>query len=270
MGTDSEAFGPIVGRDYFYQAWASLLTNQADFDGAAAAYRKRIDVNANSAEAHRQLGEIYFLQGRHDEAIAEFQVAVWLDPKDAKAHAAAGQSYVRLSKWPEAIAALQRALTLDGSLREARYALGTVLMRTGKTEDARRELDLFARQQAEAEEAGQREFQMDALRRQAAKEALARDHDQAVMHYREVAAIDPGPRSQRDLGIALLRAQRASEAVEPLAQAQGADETADGYVHLITALTASGRTEEAAQQRALYQQHVLRLRMERVKELGGR
>ena len=40
--------------------------------------------------------------------------------------------------------------------------------------------------------------------------------------------------------------------------------------HLITALTASGRTEEAAQQRALYQQHVLRLRMERVKELGGR
>jgi len=266
---DSEAFGPIVGRDYFYQAWAGLLVNQADFDGAVAVYRKRVDVNANSAEAHRQLGEIYFLQGRHEEALTEFQVAVWLDPKDAKAHAAAGQSYVRLSKWPEAISALQRALALDGSLREARYALGTVLMRTDRTEDARREFDLFARQQAEAEDAGRREFQLDALRRQAAKEALAGNHEQAVIHYQEVASMDDGPRAQRDLGIALLRAQRASEAVEPLARAQAAEETADGYAHLINALAASGRAEEAAQQRSLYRQHLLRLRMERVKELGG-
>ena len=44
-------------------------------------------------------------------------------------------------------------------------------MRAGKTEDARREIALFARQQAEAETAGQREFQLDALRRQAAKDA---------------------------------------------------------------------------------------------------
>ena len=138
---DSESFGPIVGRDRFYQAWGSLLVNQADFDGAVVAYPKRIDVNANSAEAHRQLGEIYFLQGRDEEALTEFSVAAWLDPKDAKAHAAAGQVYARLSKWPDAIAALQRALALDGSLREARYALGTVLMRAGKTDEARRELD---------------------------------------------------------------------------------------------------------------------------------
>ena len=150
-----------------------MLVNQADFDAAVAAHVKRIEVNANNAEAHRQLGEIYFLQGRHDEALTEFLVAAWLDPKDAKAHAAAGQSYVRLSKWPEAIAVLQRALALDSGLREARYALGTVLMRTGKTDEARRELELFARQQAEAQAAGQREFQLDALRRQAAKEALA-------------------------------------------------------------------------------------------------
>jgi tetratricopeptide (TPR) repeat protein len=266
---DSERFGPIVGRDYFYQAWGSLLVNQADFDGAVTMYLKRVDVSANSAEAHRQLGDIYFLQGRHDEALTEFLVATWLDPQDAKAHAAAGQSYVRLSKWPEAVAALQRALALDGSLREARYALGTVLMRTGKSEDAKRELDLFARQQAEAEAAGQREFRLDALRRQAAKEALAGDHVQALAHYREVVDIDPGPRSQRDVGIALLRAKRFTEAIEPLRNAQQAEETAEGFVYLIDAFTAAGNAAEAEQQRGLYRQHLARVRNERVRGLGG-
>jgi len=266
---DSEPFGPIVGRDYFYQSWGSLLVNQADFDEAVAAYLKRVDVSANSADAHRQLGEIYFLQGRHDEALTEFLVATWLDPKDAKAHAAAGQSYVRLSKWPEAVAALQRALSLDSNLREARYALGTVLMRTGKTEDARRELDLFARQQAEAEAAGQREFRLDALRRQAAKEALAGDHDQALAHYREAAEIDPGPRSQRDVGVALLRAKRFNEAIEPLRNAQQAEETAEGFVYLIDALTGAGNAAGADQQRGLYRQYLARVRMERVRALGG-
>lgn len=265
----SESFGPIVGRDYFFQAWGSLLVNQADFDGAVAAYLKRIDVNGNSAEAHRQLGEIYFLQGRHDDALTEYLVAIWLDPKDAKAHAAAGQVYVRLSKWQEAVSVLQRALALDGSLREARYALGTVLMRSGRTDDARRELEQFAHQQAEAEAAGQREFQLDALRRQAARDALAGNHEQALTRYREVASVDPGARSQRDLGLALLRAKRFTDAIEPLRIAQQTDETAEGFVYLIDALTASGDTVEAGRQRGLYRQHLGRVRMDRVRRLGG-
>jgi tetratricopeptide (TPR) repeat protein len=139
---------------------------------------------------------------------------VWLDPKDAKAHAAAGQSYVRLSKWPEAISALQRALALDSGLREARYALGTTLMRTGNTDDARRELELFARQQAEAEAAGSASSNSMRCAGRRRKEALAGDLEKAVARYQEVAAIDPGARSQRDLGVALLRAKRFSEAIE--------------------------------------------------------
>src|SRR6185503_7461372 len=105
--------------------------------------------------------------------------------------------------------------------------LGTVLMRTGSTDEARRELDLFASQQAEAEAVGQREFQLDALRRQAAKEALAGDHEHALGRYQGAVAIDPSARSRRDLGIALLRAKRFSEAIEPLAAAKAMDETAD-------------------------------------------
>ena len=202
--------------------------------------------------------------------MTDYLVAVWLDPKDAKAHAATGQSYVRLSRWPEASMSLQRALALDGSLREARYALGTVLMRTGKREDAQRELDLFARQQAEAEAAGQREFQLDALRRQAAKEALAGDHEQALGHYREAAALDPGARSQRDLGLALIRAKRFSEAIAPLQTAQLMEETAEGSLYLADAYLGAGNTEAANQQRSRYREFVAQTKMDRVRELGGR
>jgi tetratricopeptide (TPR) repeat protein len=268
---ESDGFGPVVGRDRFYQEWGSLLVNQADFDQAVTAYARRVGVNANSAEAHRQLGEIRFLQGRDEEALTEFTVAAWLDPQDARAHAAAGQVYARQAKWLEAIAALQRALALDSTLREARYALGTVLMRSGKTEDARRELDLFARQQAEAEAGGRREFQLDALRRQASKDGLAGDHERAIARVQEAATIDANSaRSHRDVGLALIRAKRFNEAIEPLTRAQRIEETAEGFVYLIDALTAAGHTDEAVRQRLLHQEFILRAKFERLRELGGR
>ena len=82
-------------------------------------------------------------------------------------------------------------------------------MRLGKTEDARRELETFQRQQAEAETAGQLAFQLDALRREASKSLLAGSFDQAIASYEEALKLDPSSaRSHRDLGLALLRAKR--------------------------------------------------------------
>ena len=69
----------------------------------------------------------------------------------------------------------------------------------------------------------------------------------------------PGARSQRDLGVALLRAKRPREAIDQSGvAAQKIEETAEGYVYLVDALTASGNTDEAARQRLLYREFVLR------------
>lgn len=265
---ESDAFGAVVGRDYFYQSWGSLLVNQADFDGAIAAYARRIEVNPNSAEAHRQIGEIYILQGRHDEALTELSVATWLDPADAKAHAAAGQVYTRLLKYPEAIAALTRALSLDDSLREARYALGTVLMRTGREAEGKAALETFGRQQAEAEALGRRDFEIDALRRQASKQALAGDGSQAIALLQQVLALDPeNSRSHRDLGVALLRSRSADEAIEHLRRAQQLEETSEGWALLTEAYATAGNADESARMRAAYADAVRRARIERIREL---
>ena len=265
---DSEAFGPIIGRDEFYRGLGSLLVNQADFDGAVAAYTRRIEVNPNNGEAHRQLGEIYFLQGQDEEALAEFLTATWLDPRDARAYAAAGQVHVRMLDYADASVALERALSLDPGLREARYALGTSLMRLGRTEDARRELEIFQRDQSEVEAAGQRAFELDALRREGSKSLLAGAYDQAIAAYEAAVRIDPGARSHRDLGLALLRARRLQEAIEHLDAGQRLEETAEGYAYLADAYAAAGDKDESARQRSLSQQIALKGRLDRIREAG--
>ena len=262
---ESEAFGPVVGRDHFYRALGTLLVNQADFDGAVAAYLRRIEANPNSGEAHRQLGEIYFLQGRHEDALSEFLAATWLDPKDAKAYAAAGQVQVRLLKYADAAAALQRALGLDPSLKEARYALGMSMMRLGRTADAQRELETFERQQADAEKLGQQVFQLDALRREGSRSLLAGSFEQAITSFQDALRLDPGSaRSHRDLGLALLRAKRAQEAIIELVAAQQLEQTAEGFTYLADAYAATGDRDESLRYRALSQQLVLRNKLDRI------
>jgi protein O-GlcNAc transferase len=266
---DSEALGPVVGRDEFYRALGSLLVNQADFDGGITAYMRRIEANPNSGEAHRQLGEIYFLQGRDEEALTEFLAAAWLDPQDAKAYAAAGQVQVRMLKYGDAIVALERALSLDPHLKEARYALGTSLMRLGKTDEAKRELETFEQQQAEAETAGQRAFQLDALRREGSRDLLAGSFDQAIGSYEAALKIDASSaRSHRDLGLALLRARQPLPAVEHLEAAQRIEETVEGFAYLADAYAATGNREESARQRALSQQLARQARLNRIHELA--
>ena len=57
------ALDPLVGLDRLYETIGGLYVSQADFDGAVAAYVKRVDVNPNNPDAHRKLGEIYSCRG---------------------------------------------------------------------------------------------------------------------------------------------------------------------------------------------------------------
>jgi tetratricopeptide (TPR) repeat protein len=265
---DSEAFGPIVGRDEFYRALGAMLVNQADFDGAVAAYTQRLEANPNSGEAHRQLGEVYFLQGRDEQALAEFLAATWLDPRDARAFGAAGQVQARLLKYADAAVVLDRALAIDPSLREARYALGMSLMRLGRTDEAKPVLEKFQQQQTEAEAAGQLAFRLDVLRREAARNLLAGMVEPAIASYVEALKLEPdSARSHRDLGIALLRSKRSQEAIEHLEAAQKLEQTSEGFTYLADAYAAAGNREEAARQRGLAQQLVRQKKLDRIREL---
>jgi predicted Zn-dependent protease len=153
-------------------------------------------------------------------------------------------------------------------LQEARYALGTSLMRLGKTAEARRELEVFERQRAEAESIGQHAFGLDAVRREASRSLLAGAFDEAIASYERALTLDPNSaRSHRDLGLALLRAKRAQEAIAHLAAAQKLEPTAEGYTYLADAYNTTGDREESSRQRALALQMAREARLERVREL---
>jgi tetratricopeptide (TPR) repeat protein len=258
-------YGPIVGRDHFFQRVGSLLVDQADFDGAVKAYIQRIDVNPNSAEAHRQLGEIYFLQGRNDEALLELSTAVWLDEADARALAGIGQAHVRAAAYGEAASAFERALRLDSGLMEARYGLATSLMRLGKTAEARSQMDIFERLQTEAAAEGQRAFQIDALRREASRYSIAGAHDDALRVLGEVMRADGSARSHRELAVALMRAKRTAEAIEHLEAARRLEESPEVLGLLAEAYAISGNREESAKLRAQQRGLLERARLERLR-----
>ena len=258
-------YGPIAGRDFFFRRMGVLLVDQADSDGAVAAYLKRIDVNPNSGEAHRQLGEIYFLQGRNDEALLELATAAWLDPADARAFAALGQAYVRAAVHAEAVSAFERALTLDGSLLQARYGLASSLVRLGKADEGRKQMAVFERLQADAAAEGQRAFQIDALRREAARYMVDGSLDDALRLLSEVLRADESARSHRDLAVALMRVKRTTEAIEHLEVARRLDDSPDLLRLLAEAYAVAGNREESA--RLLAQQRSLmeRARLDKIR-----
>lgn len=261
---------PIVGQDHLYFAIGSASVDQADFDGAVAAYAARLDVNPNNAEAHRQLGEVYFLEGRDVDALAEHSVAAWLAPALAKAHAGRGHALLRLQQPAAAVTAFERAIALGEDQAEVRYGLGTALIRVGKKPEGLAHLEASQRLRADSVARGQRDFQIDALRRAAAEERTAGRHAQAVSLLGDALALDPSsPRGRRDLGAALLAAGRAAAAVPQLDVAQKADPTADGARLLADALAAAGNPAASAAARVQYATLAARDAADRVARLIG-
>jgi tetratricopeptide (TPR) repeat protein len=257
--------GPVIGLDALYQRLARVKVNQADFDGAIKAYVRRITLDPNNGEAHRSLGEIYYLQGRDDEALAEFFVAVWIDPMDARAYAALGKVLVRMQRNTEAVPVLQRAVALDPGRADAHYALGQALARAGRADVARREIAEYQRLEAAEREKGQRDFRVEQTRVEAGRLLAAGDFDGAIAMLQGLAAEQPEHfRWPRELGAAFLRARRFPEAIAALEAAQAKTATVEGERMLADAYAASGRTAEARERQARYDEAMRQVRLQQL------
>jgi tetratricopeptide (TPR) repeat protein len=264
------ALGPLVGLDRLYETIGGLYANQASFDEAVRAYLKRIDANPNNAGAHKALGEIYFLQGRHDEALAEFAATILIDPRNAGALVGGSQVFLRLGRFEDALDLSTQALAIDARLKDARYALATSLMRLGRQEEGKRELDVFERMQAEVMADTQRQSQLNTTKRDAARLLEERDYSGAATLLRKALALDAGAADlNRDLGVALLGAGRADEAVPPLLRAVQLQDAPDVHRLLAQAYSALGQRSESDAQTALAERVSDRVKVERLQKLNG-
>jgi tetratricopeptide (TPR) repeat protein len=268
---ESVRIGPVVGQDHQLFLIGNAAVNQADFDGAVSAYAARIAANPNNAEAHRQLGEVYFLQGRDLEALAEHSIAAFLSPASGRAHAGRGHALLRLGRHAPAVAAFERAVALGAGQAEVCYAFGTALVRAGRADEGRRQLEISQQLRADGVARGQRDFQIETLRRRAAGERAAGRHAEAVPLLEEVLSLDPSaPRSHSELGLVLLAAGRSADAVPHLTAAQRAEPTADGARALAEAHAAAGDVASSRAAADDYQALAARALSDRLARLTGR
>ena len=256
---------PLLGMNSVYDTIAKLWRSQQAFDEATVAFSRRVNLVPNDAAAHRDLGDLFFRQGLDELAWTEFAIAEALAPRDVATQAALAQLHLRAGRNAEAIAAARRMIQLDPTHAQAHFVLGTALMRMDQTDEGTRELDTFARLQASEAEEQKQLLELAGFRREAEISAREGDHAKAVVFLSRIVERDPKSAGAHvALGVALLRAGRAAEAVERLQTAAGLGAYGEVYRHLADAYAALGQADQSARARDVY----TRIRRERLRQAG--
>jgi tetratricopeptide (TPR) repeat protein len=107
-------------------------------------YQRAIERNPLDAEAHLNLGVLYFAREKGDEAMALFKRALELRPDYPEAHTLLGMEYHYRGMYDEAIAEYQEALRLKPDDPAPYRLLALIYEALGRPEEAQR-----ARQRAE-------------------------------------------------------------------------------------------------------------------------
>ena len=97
--------------------------------------------NNPGSQAYTGLGIVLWQQGQADEAIANLQNAIKTDPKNAAAYDQLGTIQVQQGKLEEA-ASTYRSLVRNQPSAAAHQELAQVLGRLGRTDEARKELEM--------------------------------------------------------------------------------------------------------------------------------
>lgn len=130
---------PTVAK--VYDDLGKVYTSQGDFDRAAAAHRKAIQLDPGFARAYTHLGIASSLKGAFDEALSYHQKAIEVDPGLPQAHYNLGVDYLHLGLPHKAIAAFERAIALDADYSRAYEALGRIYLEQGEKGGAEKYLE---------------------------------------------------------------------------------------------------------------------------------
>lgn len=106
-----------------------------DFAAAAVEWKQIAALAPNLAEAHANLGMMYYFDRKPAQAIRPFLDAIRLAPKLVGPHIFLGVCYYLVSRPQEAISPLERALQLEPENALARRWLGLSYVYAGRTAD---------------------------------------------------------------------------------------------------------------------------------------
>jgi TolB-like protein len=107
-----------------------------DWTHAEEEFRRALELDPGSVDAHTHYGHLLMFVGRHDAAIREGQAAVQLDPLSSSGWASLGWFFFRARRNGEALQHLERALELEPRNVVAHSRLGIVYTEMGKFDEA--------------------------------------------------------------------------------------------------------------------------------------
>jgi tetratricopeptide (TPR) repeat protein len=119
-----------------------LYQTRGDFDAAADAFRKAVEIDSLETDAHYQLGRIARQQGRLDEAIAHFEKVVQQNANHShhEIWRETGLVYHQAGQYEDALAMLDKFLGERPSDAQGRYWRGMTLYQLGRTAEALQEM----------------------------------------------------------------------------------------------------------------------------------
>jgi len=241
------SFTVPAGKGSLYWRLADLEHRHLEYERVIEPLTRRARLNANDARAHTDLGLAYTRIGRTDQALVELAIAGVLGPDDPETLTAIGQIHFDSGDYAAADTMLRRAIVIAPRLAQARYLLGHTLARLGRAAESRTQLDAFDQLRAAANDAARQVFEVNMLRRDAARQSDAGAHDAAVAAWLKVVQLDPKNRDDRiALADALLRVNRPMDAVEHLEAAARLNADADIYRRLADLYATLGRKPESA------------------------
>jgi tetratricopeptide (TPR) repeat protein len=202
-------------RSVVYQKIGSIHAESAEFDQAAAAYKKALEFTPESVDTGLGLGDVYLQQGKTEDALSEYSRALAMDTKSAPAHFRVADANLRMGRFPEASAAAAKVLAFDGGHRKAHYVLSTALVRMGSNEESDRELEVYRKLESEARAETDRGRNIVVANRDAAKKLLEGRAEEAVEMFRTtIESFPDSATAYLNLGTALSKLGQHKAAVE--------------------------------------------------------
>jgi Tfp pilus assembly protein PilF len=106
-------------------------------------YRSALAENPQDAKSILRLADIDAQKGASQQALEEYRKAVALQPGDADAKLGLAKILTEMNQSDEALPLLEDAVRLDATNATAHYRLGTLYRRIGRSEDSKREIELY-------------------------------------------------------------------------------------------------------------------------------
>jgi len=119
-----------------YEVRGARALDARDWKGAAAFFRKGIELAPAEPSLHHKLGTALYMDGDAPAAAAEFEAALRLSPHFAKAHYSLGIMHGASGRTKPAIEHLTAAVRDDPTYMEAQLRLADVLRQSGRSAES--------------------------------------------------------------------------------------------------------------------------------------